>query len=566
MRRVRQSLSDGRDKISQQRALNGAECLMRSLCLGVNTISHNCLVPTNQDFEKDFKAFYRPLFKLLKTNPALKLFFNFTGPLLDFLKKHHGEAIRMLKDLSLTNQIEILANGYHNPIFPLLFPKERTSQLELFTELVRSTLGKRTRGIIPVMSMWDFSVLPSFSKVPLDYMILDEGVLPKPLSPNPYIMSDKGRTLFILPRQDFSDDMDAPRVALESADIVLKRINDGLLQRALNKDADFAFVLPCEIVSAAENHERIFISMCGSPTPTNIYLDEHTAYKALNDRLIYECLLLNQNRIDKAAKEQAKAHLLCAQNSITALGDTIIRFDTYKELSLAESALREPSSFKESMTRSDIDGDGIGEYIVRMRRYFCIINQSTGCVSEFEKVTPPSGNYIDDGFLFKDTIGEVEPQYTETKFLFSYTKLLHLASKPFSTKSGQAVAIKKRINFSDTSFTFQYIITNQSNDPLITSFSITHKLASLPAYTIEAVTNTEAVLLFGDKSCQAVEGVQITNDFRPASFVLELNEPAFCECFGDTTLKLSWPINLAPHGETEKTISFCILQTPRKRL
>lgn len=539
---------------------------MRNLCLGVNIISHECLVPTNQDFEKDFKAFYRPLFRLLKSNPTFKLFFIFTGPFLDFLKKHHNEAIRMLKDLSLTNQIEILANGYHNPIFPLLFPKERTSQLESFTELVRSTLGKRTRGIAPVMSMWDFSVLPSFSKASLSYMILDEKVLPKPLPPKPLIMSDKGRSLLILPLQDFSDSITAPCVAIESPEKVLQRANEGLIQRALEKDSDFTFTLPSEIATFGDTHNRFFISMCGNPSPTNIFLDEHTAYRTLNDRLIYECLLLNQNRIDKVAKEQAKAHILCAQNSIVALGSPIIRFDAYKELSLAENALHETPSFKESMTRIDIDGDGIDEYIIRMKNYFCVINQSTGCVSEFEKVTPPSGNYIDDGFLFKDTIGGAEPQYTETKFLFSYTKLLHLASKPFSTKNDQAVAIKKRVNFSDTSFTFQYIITNLSNDPLVTSFSISHKLAALPAYTIEAVTNTEAVLLVGNKSCQAVEGVQITNDFRPASFVLELNEPAFCECFSDTTLKLSWPINLGPHGETEKTISFCILQTPRKRL
>ena len=151
-------------------------------------------------FEKDYINVYKPAAKFLYAHPDFKMSFAFNGVQIDFLQKEYPEFIEILHELISRKQIEILGGGYYDPAFPLLFPMDRTGQIELLTSTLRSITGKRPRGINICASIWDYSLVSCFNNCGMDYVLLDDSLIPVEKQKFiPLIMSDKGKTISILP-------------------------------------------------------------------------------------------------------------------------------------------------------------------------------------------------------------------------------------------------------------------------------------------------------------------------------------------------------------------------------
>lgn len=408
-------------------------------------------------FEKDYENVYKPAAKFLYSHPEFRMSFAFNGVQIDFLQKEYPEFIEILRELISRRQIEILGGGYYDPAFPLLFPMDRTGQIEFLTSTLRSATGKRPRGINLCASIWDYSLVSCFYNCGMDYVLLDDSLIPDEKQKFvPLIMSDKGKTISILPLyQEFKPEIqDDPRDYLnliskkiakssKNAPKPLKECVKGLdiqftheefqsllrsgylekLYREISEKKDFFdFATPITLVKEAKLRIPVYIASGMSREvrqwgiepyravkadrhyPVSIYdfFQIYPQSRALYDRMLYVSMLVNQSHGDKLRKTSAREKLWEAQNgdgfictSKGAFVSATYRQQAYKKLTEAEKIARQCGEFKETFFSYDYTGDGLNEYICRMNKYFAVISLGGGAIRELD-VLQNSGNFADN--------------------------------------------------------------------------------------------------------------------------------------------------------------------------
>lgn len=408
-------------------------------------------------FEKDYENVYKPAAKFLYSHPEFRMSFAFNGVQIDFLQKEYPEFIEILRELISRRQIEILGGGYYDPAFPLLFPMDRTGQIEFLTSTLRSVTGKRPRGITLCASIWDYSLVSCFYNCGMDYVLLDDSLIPDEKQKFvPLVMSDKGKTISILPLyQEFKPEIqDAPRDYLnliskkiakssKNAPKPLKECIKGLniqftheefqsllrsgylekLYREISEKKDFFdFATPITLVKEAKLRIPVYIASGMSREvgqwgiepyravkadrhyPVSIYdfFQIYPQSRALYDRMLYVSMLVNQSHGDKLRKTSAREKLWEAQNgdgfictSKGAFVSATYRQQAYKKLTEAEKIARQCGEFKETFVSYDYTGDGLNEYICRMNKYFSVISLGGGAIRELD-VLQNSGNFADN--------------------------------------------------------------------------------------------------------------------------------------------------------------------------
>ena len=156
-----------------------------------------------RDFERLYNSIYKPLLSFLYSHPKVLFSFNFSGPQLSFLNDVYPESIDILRELTSRHQVEVLGGGYYTPLFPLLFPVDRSGQIEKMTSLLRATVGKRPLGMSLFASVWDPSLVTVLQSCGMLYVHLESSLIPHSSSSGfyPVIVYEQGKSLRILPTQ-----------------------------------------------------------------------------------------------------------------------------------------------------------------------------------------------------------------------------------------------------------------------------------------------------------------------------------------------------------------------------
>lgn len=319
-----------------------------------------------------YEKIYKPLGALLFANPSLKFSFYFTGTQIEFLKKQNSEFFELLKELISKKQIEIIGGGYYNPIFPILFPLDRSGQIEKLSLSIRQNFGRRPRGMKLFADSWDPSMISVLNDFNMDYVLLENSLLPpaKQLF-LPVVMSDRGKTTTVLPvYNEFTVNKDESakdyfaRILnsfekLRSLESHLEENPDSSPERVIAIPFNDTTIAPFldsswfqEFFALVSESERLNFSLphasikscnafiqgyvhagigesiarwCFTPYesvevsdgyPTNIYdyLQTYSASRLLYDRMIHVSLLLNQCRGDKMRKKAAREKLWAGQS------------------------------------------------------------------------------------------------------------------------------------------------------------------------------------------------------------------------------------------------------------
>lgn len=405
--------------------------------------------------EKEYQRIYKPLAKFLYSHSLFRMFFSFTGPQLEFYRKKHPEFIELMQKLIERKQIEILGGGYYNPVFPLLFPRDRSGQIELLSSSIREAVGKRPRGISLYESIWDSSLLSCFSTSGMEFVLLDESLVPPGKNMFvPLIMSDKGKSLAILPVahsikpspdspvSDFLADIDSSaKKSRRSAEEIVRSqkpvitvrfslqeisalLESGWLEKfsCEIENEKCSSDIPAAVVKNAVVFQPVFIAagMSGEiaqwavtpykpvkpqkhfPVTVYDFLQLYPQSKALYDRMMYVSMLMNQSHGDKIRKRTAREKVWESQNGncffCMAAGSFInssYRQNSFKNLAEAEKIIRECNDFEESVSSFDYNGDGLNEYIIRMQNYVAVVHPAGGAIRELD-LFQSSGNYADN--------------------------------------------------------------------------------------------------------------------------------------------------------------------------
>ena len=335
--------------------------------------------PSLLAYSKNMEAEYQNLLKKLLTflyeHNKYKMTFSFSGSHLDWLEKNHPEYIQLLKELVSKRQIEITGGGYYNPIFPFLFPQDRTGQIELMTYEIRRTVGKRPRGMTILASIWDNSLVTCVQNCGIEYVFLDSSLIPQTenLSAKDYflplVLSEQGKSVKALPiYRDFDFQLQtepeeylrnlvkfveektandrfsvnteerAISVNIEHTDFE-KLFNSGWIKRFFECAQSDAFsqtvkiTLPYDYVHKVECFVPAFVpsgmrsdvaNWAEIPyTKTrhneffqitvNNFLITYKRLKAIYDRMLYISMIINHCHGDKARKKAARETLWKAQ-------------------------------------------------------------------------------------------------------------------------------------------------------------------------------------------------------------------------------------------------------------
>lgn len=426
-----------------------------NLCLEFSTESANFI--DNSDYKTVYDNFYKPAVSFLYAHPECSFSFYFSGNQLELLHQKNPELVELLKKLVNRKQVEILGGGYYHPVFPLLFPLDRTGQIEMLNSLIRKTIGKRPRGVVLCASAWDPSLVTSFETCGMDYVQLESNLIQKEKQLFvPIVMSDRGKAIKILPvvnelvpeknekpeefiqrikkavdktsKYDLSY-KDAEKVAVVNmnkaamevflkkdwAEEFLKLINEKYSSEIKlarpghyvnNSNAFVPLYIHAGISSdiakwAIEPYQEVELKEKNSITIYD-FMQVYKRSQALYNRMIFVSLLVNQCHGDKMRKNAAREFLWAAQS-----GDAYVcktngilvssqeRQNAYRKLTDAEKLVRECSEFKESVSNFDYNCDGFKEYVCRMDKYNACISLKGGSIFELD-VMKKSGNYADN--------------------------------------------------------------------------------------------------------------------------------------------------------------------------
>ena len=156
------------------------------------------------EMEETYQNYYRPLLKALYAHPQIHLVLFFSGNLLKWLEKHHGEFFDVLVEMVKRRQLEILGGGYYAPMLNLISKQDSIGQIELLTTYLRRNFGRRPRGCWITEQIWEPFMPSTLKSAGMDYVFLNEyhfwkaGFEERDFY-TPCITEDQGKTVMVFP-------------------------------------------------------------------------------------------------------------------------------------------------------------------------------------------------------------------------------------------------------------------------------------------------------------------------------------------------------------------------------
>ena len=549
---------------------------------------------SNESFAERYEVFFKRLVSFLFQNQDVPMAFHFDGESVEWFEKNHAEFFQILRKLLDRKQIEILGGGFFNPILPLIFPMDRTGQIEKLTARLRQVTGKRPRGFFLFGSCWSETLIPGLSGCGFEYALLGSAAVPpKYRSRSPLVSGHLGKSLALIETlsvpvsgaESLRDALCGPAfppgrpcmaVALDFSffdfDAVFSFLKGGA--------PDIACALPGELVRSCRLFTKAHVPECGDGS-------------ALFNRMMYVSVLLNQLKGDKARKNLAREQLWFSQNGAFYTSESRELYQrAYRSLLSAERCVREFSDFRESVTAFDYDGDGFSDYLCQMGRFGACISPVGARIFELSAFRR-FGDFCAGGGIFSTLVltddefaayragGRPEAVFggvlfDELKFDGLKKDVTLAASGEFSPL-GLTVSLKKKYVANPNGFMVQMIVRNESplelrgNLVVESNFAQMHFGESRKSYSLEAISNDRKEIV-GEGGIappmlmEDISYLKLTDGWSGTAFVFEPNEncgvvaATLQEDGGETTrASLCWRLALSPGIEIEKTVNFSIV-------
>lgn len=409
------------------------------LCFGLSFSNDGSDIIDN--IEELYQNKYKKIFSFLYAHPEMHISLFISGVVLEWIKKNHAEVIDILSERIDNKQLELLGGGYYEPIFPLILSADRVAQIEYLTTNIRKSIGKRPRGIYLTESIWDPSLISSFTTCGIEYTLLDSRILPQrkfhpiPLF-SPLIVEDLGRTIIVIPMQQdslphmqqspieylnflhtISQSSECSVVSgFFTIDDFLSLIDSNWFDNFIsivNSDSIVDFSLPHDFIKNYQSFYKTYIpagclsdaaiwtiepcvphpSVFTDPIRPTVrdFLAVYPEALNLYSRMMYTSMLVNQCRGDKIRKKAAREKLLESQNYsaylFTGQGgvtDKKLRNTTYRNLLSAEKLVRQASEFSENSSAFDLTMNGSKDYVCSFKPFNAFIGLKGGMLFELD--------------------------------------------------------------------------------------------------------------------------------------------------------------------------------------
>ena len=155
-------------------------------------------------FEDVFKVCYQPYFEVLKRFPKIKTAVHFSGPLLEWLKQHRSDYLKMVQGMVAEGRLEILSGGFYEPLLSTLPEEDAIGQIRMMNRFIEAEFGCTPRGLWLAERIWTPDLPRIISSAGIEYTVVDDthfyysGLEERQIQ-GYYITERLGNPLFVFP-------------------------------------------------------------------------------------------------------------------------------------------------------------------------------------------------------------------------------------------------------------------------------------------------------------------------------------------------------------------------------
>ena len=125
-------------------------------------------------FEDIFKICYQPYFDVLKQFPGLKTSVHFSGPLLEWLKEHRPDYLKMVRGLVAEGRLEIMSGGFYEPLLSTLPEADAIGQIRMMNDFIESEFDYAPRGLWLAERIWSPDLPRIIAAAGIQYTVVDD--------------------------------------------------------------------------------------------------------------------------------------------------------------------------------------------------------------------------------------------------------------------------------------------------------------------------------------------------------------------------------------------------------
>ena len=166
--------------------------------------SHQPIGNFDHVYESTFQRSYLPFVQHLQRHPNVRVGLHYSGPLLEWIERHHPEFLDFLRELVTRGQVEMVSGGFYEPILISIPPEDQADQLARMARYLEEKFGAVPTGAWLAERVWEPQLPFVLSTSGIRYTLVDDvhfiaaGFEYSQLHGD-YICEDRGRTVRVLP-------------------------------------------------------------------------------------------------------------------------------------------------------------------------------------------------------------------------------------------------------------------------------------------------------------------------------------------------------------------------------
>jgi hypothetical protein len=125
-------------------------------------------------FEAAYRDSYLPFLELLERHPGIRLGIHTSGPLAEWLDRHHPDYLDRLAGLAGERQVEIVGGGFYEPVLAMLSARDRIGQVTSYSAWLERRLGTKVSGMWVAERVWDPGMTRDLADAGIEWTILDD--------------------------------------------------------------------------------------------------------------------------------------------------------------------------------------------------------------------------------------------------------------------------------------------------------------------------------------------------------------------------------------------------------
>ncbi len=154
--------------------------------------------------EAAWRDAYQPMLELLERHPHVRVAVHTSGPLAEWLDRHHGDYLDRLARLAARGQIEIVGGAFQEPVLAMLPSRDRIGQIRQFRAWLERRLDTAVTGMWVAERVWDPGMTADIVAAGMRWTILDDSHfkaagLPEEQLDRHWLTEADGATLAVFP-------------------------------------------------------------------------------------------------------------------------------------------------------------------------------------------------------------------------------------------------------------------------------------------------------------------------------------------------------------------------------